>query len=167
MNKVEVITALKKLGRVGLVLIATLTACGVKPSVTHTIESCGGKTEVDTASGSLEEIKAPGIELQYKVNDDGTITYLSKPAFTDSPPSERSIGNLNDSHLKVNLLGDTDNDGKQNIEFQSVCPAPQPTETPIGLLKGTMRSVVQADRGFHPGEASKPAFSARSVYRKG
>lgn len=139
--------ALKIGGRLSTAILLFLTACGAKPQVTTSIESCGGEVEVDVVPGVLEKITVPGLDLEYTVNDDGSFTYSSKPKFTDNYPSTRQIGDLNGKHLEVELQGDTDGDGRQNVLFKSVCPAtqtptivPQPSETPIGLLKGNIKS---------------------------
>jgi hypothetical protein len=116
-------------------LLFFTTACGVNPNITHTINSCGGETEIDVQPGVLEEIKAPGIDLQYEVKQDGSIRWYSDPEFYDVPPSERSIGNTEEKHLKVKLLGDTDGNGRQDIIFKSVCPVPAtPTPQPKATL---------------------------------
>lgn len=154
-----------------LFLSYILAACGAKPQVTTTIENCGGEAEVDAAPGVLQRIKVPGMDIQFIVNpDDGSITYFSKPSFTDVPPVEnRPIGILKEEHLEVTLQGDIDGDGNQDIKFRSVCPtppkptpSPQPQETPTGYLKGPGR-LASLPRGFHPGEASKPAFTGGRI----
>lgn len=174
----ELLIITKKYGPgVGLAILATvLSACGAKPQITTSIENCGGEAEVDVAPGVLQKITVPGLDLQYIINEDGSLTYFSKPKFTDNPPSTRQIGDLNGEHLIVELQGDTDGDGRQNVVFQSVCPiaptptiTPQPSETPTGLLKGIVRSTSLVKQGFHPGQASKPVFTSplrkTSLYR--
>ena len=153
---------------VGIFVSSLLAACEAKPAVTTTIGNCGGEAEVDVAPGELQKILAPNIEFEFIVNDNGSITYYSSPKFTDFPPSVRHIGDL-DSGIDVDLEGDTNKNGKQNIIFKSDCPAPTPTFSPItptGLLKGNARSLAQVDQGFHPGNASKPARNF-PIYRRG
>jgi len=133
-------------------------------SVTHQINECDGGTKIDVEPGRIQEIKAPGIDLKFIVNSDGTITYHSNPIFNDTPPFERTVGNTGDKHLKVRLLGDSDGNGSQDMEFISVCPAlptptptPRPTATPFSYLgKGSGR-LASLSGGFHPDvRASKP-----------
>lgn len=146
--------------------LIVLPGCGPpKPQITTTIESCNNlQEEVDAQPGVLRRIVAPGISIEFMVNLDGSVTWFSKPAFTDITPfTGRPIGKITEEHLLVDLQGDTDGDKNQNIIFRSICPAaptptisPQPSETPIGLLKGNIRSTALVNQGFHPGLASKP-----------
>ncbi len=151
-------------GSLSAAVLLLLTACGAKSQITTTIESCGGQEEVDAQPGVLRKMTAPGITIEYMVNPDGSLTWFSKPPFTDIPPfTGRPLGKITEKHLLIDLQGDTDGDGGQNAVFKSVCPdpLPKPSETPIGLLKGNVRSITQINRGFHPGDASKPVFSGR------
>lgn len=154
---------------VGLTVLATvLSACGAKPQITTNIESCGGQEEVDAQPGVLRKTDAPGITIEYMVNPDGSITWFSKPPFTDIPPfTGRPLGEITKKHLLVDLQGDTDGDGWQNIKFESVCPvpptptiSPQPSETPTGYLSKGSGRLTSLPKGFHP-NPGKPALSGR------
>jgi hypothetical protein len=161
---------IKFLTSLGLLFLTT--ACGVKPITTHTINSCGGETEIDVKPGDLEQIKAPGIDLKYKVLPDGRVKWYSNPEFYDVPPSKRSIGNIDGKHLDVELLGDTDGNGRQDIRFKSVCPVPatpipQPkgTPTPQSLeLNNSHDRLTAYQRGFN---GTKPAGRGGTIFRRG
>ncbi len=154
---------------VGLTVLATvLSACGAKPQITTTIESCGGQEEVDAQPGVLRKIVAPGITMEYMVNPDGSTTWFSKPRFTDIPPyAGRPLGGTTEEHLLADLQGDIDGDGNQDIKFKSVCPtpskptlSPQPPATPTGYLGKGIGRLASLPRGFHP-NSGKPALSRR------
>jgi len=158
----------------GLLLIAYIgAACGAQPNIKFEMTDCGGVRGLELKPGDVVDLGDVGPEVNFKIDNDGRIVPSSKDIFgVTDPGQEYWFGDREKPYYLVRDQGDPDSNGLTNIEIEKVCPpkstpSPQPSETPIGFLKGNVRSVVQADRGFNPGkDVSKPARNF-PVFRRG
>jgi len=157
--------ALKILGPL-VVLGLLATACAAKPDQTTTI-NCNGEVEFDLPPGEKVKVEVPSenIDVVFSVASDNNLTFYSNPVTTNG--NVTIAGDPGGAYFQVTNQGNPDNDSKINVDIKSVCPAPTPTPgTPVGLLKGNVRTLTQADQGFYSGKASKPARNI-PVYRRG
>ena len=111
-----------------LVLLLATTACGgastPTPNYEFVINDCNASGEVEIPAERSIQVTVPGKVATVVQNFDGSVK-IGEVTVTANGGS--TIGNIYENHMVVTGLGDTDQDGFQSIQVDSVCPAPPPS----------------------------------------